>query len=598
MTDTAHQAGDVETEKFSGLKLKGRKVSAKRWDELMVGKRFVNFNALQNLGDSKLPAVAIGVLYEKGFAKTSNTGSQYVHWSFTDFCTPQPRLLKLLLCSEAFEAWHVDLGKTVHYGAVFAMLNPTASNLRPDQGSETLVSAKVTHSTQLVLLGHFPSLGFCSCHKKDGLPCSMPCDTEKTGGRLVCFYHTMHQEAQKIRNFAEMKKSQGTRGSDVTPGLVVRPGPKPKAKGASKGASQKMDASMARLLRGISPRKEASSQPKVKKEEKSSQKPSQRVATPCRVAPTPTPARSSTAPVQATQSTATSAAPTASRPATPSPEDEAPMSEAERKLRAMFPNGLPSVDPNQPLQSQRRLQEALGSAKGAVSSAARAVGLKELRPGEVPKAVDPRRRSSPLEAQGETKRGSVSFKKLESEFGRKAATMLAAAVDPRKDLVRQQRSRFESAAELEQSAKRMRRLNELEQMDAAQEQMEELKKMKVRAYRCKTCYTTFDSERQRLRCQEDGHVVVQVEATKTRWECAGCKFSEEVLDRQLPSCCRRCRGETWKQVPLRKLRRSAPMEKDMLLPRGEELPFLNSIPEMAGRRGWTQKEAVDDYEGL
>ena len=33
--------------------------------------------------------------------------------------------------------------------------------------------------------GQFPSLGFCSCHKKDGLPCSMPCDTEKTGGRLV-----------------------------------------------------------------------------------------------------------------------------------------------------------------------------------------------------------------------------------------------------------------------------------------------------------------------------------------------------------------------------------------------------------------------------
>lgn len=598
MTDAAREAGDVETEKFSGLKLKGRKVSAKRWDELMIGKRFVNFNALQNLGDSNKPAVAIGVLYEKGFAKTSNTGSQYVHWSFTDFCTPQPRLLKLLLCSEAFEAWHVDLGKTVHYGAAFAMLNPTASNQRPDQGSETLISAKVTHSTQLVLLGQFPSLGFCSCHKKDGLPCSMPCDTEKTGGRLVCFYHTMHQEAQKIRNFAEMKKSQGTRGADVTPGLVVRPGPTPKAKGASKGASQKMDASMARLLRGASPRKEAS-QPKVKKEEKSSQKPSQRVATPCRVAPTPTPARSSTAPVQATQSTqatSTASKAPASRPSTPSPtEDEAPVSEVERKLRAMFPNGLPSVDPNRPLQSQRRLQEAMGSAKGAVSAAA-VVGLKELRPGEVPKAALSRR-SSPLEAQRETKSGAVSFKKLESDFGRKAASMLAAAVDPRKDLVRQQRSRFESAAELEHSAKRMRRLNELEQMDAAQEQMEELKKMKVRAYRCKTCYTTFDSERQRLRCQEEGHVVVQVEATKTRWECASCKFSEEVLDRQLPGCCRRCRGETWKQVPLRKLRRSAPMEKDMLLPRGEELPFLNSIPEMAGRRGW-QKEAVDDYEGL
>eukprot|EP00438_Fugacium_kawagutii_P024790 Skav204831 [mRNA] locus=scaffold2524:26221:27325:+ [translate_table: standard] len=67
------------------------------------------------------------------------------------------------------------------------------------------------------------------------------------------------------------------------------------------------------------------------------------------------------------------------------------------------------------------------------------------------------------------------------DFGRKAATMLSATVDPRKDLVRQQRSRFESAAELERSAKRMRRLNELEQMDAVQEQMEELKQMKAAA---------------------------------------------------------------------------------------------------------------------
>ena len=30
--------------------------------------------------------------------------------------------------------------------------------------------------------------------------------------------------------------------------------------------------------------------------------------------------------------------------------------------QAMFPDGLPSVDPNQPLQSQRRLQEAVGRA--------------------------------------------------------------------------------------------------------------------------------------------------------------------------------------------------------------------------------------------
>ncbi len=37
----------------------------------------------------------------------------------------------------------------------------------------------------LVSRGQFPSLGLCSCRKKDGMACSMPCDTEKTGGRLV-----------------------------------------------------------------------------------------------------------------------------------------------------------------------------------------------------------------------------------------------------------------------------------------------------------------------------------------------------------------------------------------------------------------------------
>ena len=35
------------------------------------------------------------------------------------------------------------------------------------------------------LRGNFPSLGYCAARKKDGLNCSMPCDKEKTAGRLV-----------------------------------------------------------------------------------------------------------------------------------------------------------------------------------------------------------------------------------------------------------------------------------------------------------------------------------------------------------------------------------------------------------------------------
>ncbi|CAE7765355.1 mcm10, partial [Symbiodinium pilosum] len=74
-----------------------------------------------------------------------------------------------------------------------------------------------------------------------------------------------------------------------------------------------------------------------------------------------------------------------------------------------------------------------------------------------------------------------------------------------------------------------------------------------------------------------------------------------VLDRQLPSNCRSCNGHNWKQVSLRKVQRAAPMERDLLLPRGEELPFLNSIhiPDLQSKAPLKQgREAQDDYEGL
>ena len=36
----------TETEKYSGLRLADRKIAAKRWDELMAGKKFTAFSLL------------------------------------------------------------------------------------------------------------------------------------------------------------------------------------------------------------------------------------------------------------------------------------------------------------------------------------------------------------------------------------------------------------------------------------------------------------------------------------------------------------------------------------------------------------------------
>eukprot|EP00427_Karlodinium_veneficum_P004462 CAMPEP_0169160068 /NCGR_PEP_ID=MMETSP1015-20121227/56230_1 /TAXON_ID=342587 /ORGANISM="Karlodinium micrum, Strain CCMP2283" /LENGTH=138 /DNA_ID=CAMNT_0009231665 /DNA_START=276 /DNA_END=688 /DNA_ORIENTATION=- len=130
-------------------------------------------------------------------------------------------------------------------------------------------------------------------------------------------------------------------------------------------------------------------------------------------------------------------------------------------------------------------------------------------------------------------------KRLEAEYGPRIAAQLDVA-DPRKDLVRQQGSRFKDVVEQERNAQLLRRLSELESQDAIAEKMEAIKSI-------------------------------------TYWQCGNCSLSVYVLDRELPKDCGRCNAFQWKQIPLRKTAKVA-MDRDLLLARGEELPFLNSIP--------------------
>jgi len=472
------------------------------------------------------------------------------------------------------------LGKSLKYGAVFGILNP--SPLQSSSSSDTLISAKITHATQLIHLGTCPSLGFCTCRKKDGTPCSMPCDVSR--GARVCFYHTMHQEAQKVRAWNAHNKGS-TKASGDAAGIVVREGPaKRLAPTRQANPTSSKDPALSRLLGGRLPASPA--------KKRATAQGSSAPAGPAysaqdvgMMAPKQTPGLGPFAP-----------------PSRPAPSDD--MSSVERQILSLFPDGIPAPNPNRPMESrqhyERTLQDrlkasgSLGSSATLPSAAPPVTQVTMQRPAKAVSAKVPE--TAP---EGKVKRGT-NFQKLESEFGRKAARQLAFNADPRFDVVRKQSSRFQSAAEQEQAAKRMRRLHELEALDAAQEMMEELKSMKVRAWRCKTCFTTFESMSQRQLCVEQGHTVSEKEATKTRWECAGCRHSEEVLDRQLPAHCRNCNRQSWKQVSLRKLRRAAPMERDLLLPRGEELPFLNSIhiPELSRAQLKPVREAKDDYEGL
>lgn len=600
----------TETEKYSGLRLADRKIAAKRWDELMAGKKFTAFSSLTAASESA-SIVAIGVLYERGLAKTSANGGRFVHWSLTDLCFPQPRLLKLLLMGEAFETWDLDLGKSVKYGAIFAILNPAAlpSSKSSGTGNETLVSAKITHSTQLVLLGTCPSLGFCKCRKKDGLPCSMPCDIDRSGGALVCFYHTMQQEADKVRKWST-KNTAASRGNATTSGLIVKEGPALRAPQRPRpGDRVAKDPALERLLSGrlpATPARKTSAAAKAVPTPPGSQPPAKRQ-------PSPSVAFGTQA---APKGDSWTSAPSKRAAARELEQADGAAQDAARQILSLFPDGIPAPDPNRPMESRmqfekasfealRRREESGGtrvpSAPPTLSPPQNLAQSKGVSKDNCEYSSKPCTIPAPAVPATAPPPAPVSLRQLESNFGRKVARQLAFKADPRLDVVRQQSSRFQSAMEEERAAKRMRRLHELEAMDAAQEVMEEIKSMKVRAWRCANCFSTFESFDQLKSCQEKGHKVTEKEATKTRWECGSCRHSEAVLDRQLPSYCRSCSGCNWKQVSLRKVQRAAPMEKELLLARGEELPFLNSIhiPDVISKAPLKQaREAHDDYEGL
>eukprot|EP00929_Paragymnodinium_shiwhaense_P012912 TRINITY_DN120793_c0_g1_i1.p1 TRINITY_DN120793_c0_g1~~TRINITY_DN120793_c0_g1_i1.p1 ORF type:complete len:796 (+),score=151.65 TRINITY_DN120793_c0_g1_i1:114-2501(+) len=198
-----------------------------------------------------------------------------------------------------------------------------------------------------------------------------------------------------------------------------------------------------------------------------------------------------------------------------------------------------------------------------------------------------------------SKKPAAMMRKFEEQFGKKAALAMGNKVDPRKDLVRKQGSRFESVIEEERSAKRDRELAQLEAQDEMAAKMEALMSLTVHAWKCEQCCKVTDSQQAKMLCEKDGHKLTQVKVEKTRWECRGCRFGVSSLDKELPAHCNRCNDSNWKQVPLNRTSK-APMPKDLFLARGEELPFLNSLPSMPGAPAGVKRfrEAEDDYGGL
>ncbi|KAG2703151.1 hypothetical protein I3843_06G116300 [Carya illinoinensis] len=167
----------TEVEKFSGLRIRNRLVSAAELGELFSDVCFV-----QNLwvGDTLSGCWAtVGVLTEKGTPKTSSTGKNYCIW-------------QVGCLDENTKNWNEPAG------TVFALFNCA---VRKDAVG-TGFSLSVYSPTQILKIGTAVDYGVCKGKRKDGMPCTIVIN--KLSG-ICCKYHTLKASEKCVTNRAELK---------------------------------------------------------------------------------------------------------------------------------------------------------------------------------------------------------------------------------------------------------------------------------------------------------------------------------------------------------------------------------------------------------
>lgn len=574
----------------------------------MRERKYVPFDRITSIAgglNTEKDSVAIGVLYEKAIPKVSVAGCRYTLWHLTDLAFPRPHILALFLHGEACEVWGTEAETPVLHSSVVALLNPTplpAQTPSTARGTEEgRTSARISYSTQLVVLGECPSLGYCSWNKKDGLKCSMPCDRDR--GPPICFFHTQQKCANrgvyaKAASFSgECKPGYDGKRKPPSDTYAVLEGPVASGQGMPDKAKQLNPQPLVGGAHGI---QQVLNKGDLAVRRLLMQKPSKPVNARCnsksitneQVRPPMTPGLYPEKPrcQGALEATATYHKPGISESPQPARRTQcaSPMdgnAAVIQRLLAKFPQGIP-----EPTQGRSCLFHQ-------VPVKPQVMGLKT--PPTVPTPVKTGACSSKAGALRCSVKLKLKQKQAKQTRQDKLEPQLALLkADPRKDFVRHQHSRFAGLVEHEKSAKRHRMLAEFEAQDAALEKMEAVMTISVVAWKCVECALTSDSARLRSDCQARQHTLTTCTVAKTRWECIGCKVSITVLDRVLPDKCNACGGRGWRQTPLQGKPKSAPMERDMLLPRGEELKFLNSIPGLPSGRGRSHREVDDPYDVL
>jgi len=519
--------------------------------------------------------------------------------------------------------WGSEQENPIPHGAVVALLNPALLPGGPRSGAagdaDGRASARVSYDTQVVILGVCPSLGYCSATKKDGMKCSMPCDRDR--GLHVCYFHNLQKHARQVNQW---KNGSALPGSASVQGGGLQGGAAQRAPCAGVAVIEKKQLPKSAPSQGAQPQRTGTAQTaggvhrsRPTTVDKSDVAVARLLAAPLGRRQESMASKSAAA----SRSAASASRIGTSMVATSSLGSSAPTAgDSGKKLSAssvgtLVPavdQGGSSVDNNKgstsshdiPASVRRRLESAeeidMATVAKLRSKFPKGLSAPDAQDRYIPIPLgQPLYEGTVVVAHKRNPGLALTTKKRVKKIDPLLGGTALVQVDPRKDSVRLQRSRHASLVDQERAAKRHRMLAEFEAQDAASEQMAAVMSVNVSAWKCQECKITFDSSRRHSDCISRNHSLTVCKAVKTKWECIECKVSVNVFDRDLPESCHACGGKGWRQLPLQGKARTAPMERDLLLPRGEELPFLNSIsiPGRAAGRDHT-REDVDPYSAL
>ncbi|PKU60183.1 protein MCM10 homolog [Dendrobium catenatum] len=170
--------GEVEIERFSGIKIRNQLVSSVELSNRFSDVRFVRMSVIRNLlsGDTLSGSWAtVGVLTEKGDAKVSSAGKNYCIWKMG--CLDETNV-SVFLFGDAYK-----MNSAERVGAVFALFN---SNVRKDDAGQGF-SLSLYSVGQILKIGTSADYGICKGNRKDGMACTMAINKNKG---LYCKYHS------------------------------------------------------------------------------------------------------------------------------------------------------------------------------------------------------------------------------------------------------------------------------------------------------------------------------------------------------------------------------------------------------------------------